>query len=246
MESTGQFIARKLADAGSFIFRKICFPFVKMVIERKYDSIIGKGSYLYKGTTLEGKDCIADKVELENVKVGFSSFIGRDSVISNTRIGRYTCIAGLKTAIGRHPVKGECISIHPAFYSTTAQYGYTYVKSNPDIEFEEAGFTDKNHHLNITIGNDVWIGKGVMITDGVTIGDGAVVGACSLVLSDVEPYAIYAGIPARKVGERFDEETVEKLLELRWWDKGEAWIEEHAKDFCNPGLVLSNIDAHRY
>ena len=79
MESTGEFIARKLADAGSFIYRKICFPFVKMGIERKCDSIIGKGAYLYNGTTLEGRDCIGDKVELANVKVGYSSFIGRDS-----------------------------------------------------------------------------------------------------------------------------------------------------------------------
>ena len=65
-----------------------------------------------------------------------------------------------------------------------------------------------------------------MITDGVTIGDGAVVGARSLVTSDIEPYAIYAGTPAKKIGSRFDEETVEKLLKLRWWDKGEDWIKE--------------------
>ena len=240
MESTGQFIMRKLADTGSFIYRRICFPFVKIVIERKYDSIIGKGAYLYKGTVLEGRNCIADKAELEHVEVGYSSFIGRDSVISNTRIGRYSCIAGLNTAIGRHPVKGECLAVHPAFYSSTGQYGYTYVKDDSVEKFEEARFTDKNHYINITIGNDVWIGKGVMITDGVTVGDGAVVGAGSLVLSDVEPYAIYAGVPAKRIGERFDEETVKKLLNLRWWDKGDEWITEHSKEFCNPGLFLSN------
>ena len=238
VETTGQFIVRKLGNAGSAIYRKLIFPFVKMGIERKSDSIIGKGAYLYNGSSLEGKDFIGDKAELSNVRMGYSSFIGRDSVVSNTQVGRFTCIAGLQTAIGRHPIKGECISVHPAFYSPEAQYGYTYAK---DAYFEEVKYTDKDHNICITIGNDVWIGKGVVITDGVTIGDGAVIGACSLVLSDVEPYAIYAGVPAKKVGERFDADTVGKLLALRWWDKGEEWIAEHAEEFRNPGEFIRRM-----
>ena len=229
MESAGAFALRKIADAGSAIYRKLAFPFVKIGIERKRDSIIGKGAYLYKGTTLEGRDYVADKAELANVNLGYSSYIGPGSVISNTKIGRYTCVAGLETAIGRHPVKGENISVHPAFYSVAKQYGYTYVN---ETSFEEAKFTEEGY--NILIGNDVWIGRGVMICDGVTVADGAVIGAGSLVTSDVEPYAIYAGIPAKKIGQRFDDETIGRLLELKWWDKDRAWIEEHAKEFANP------------
>ena len=216
MESAGQFLSRKFADAGSAIYRKLVFPFVKAGIERGSDSIIGKGAYLYKGTVLEGRDYIGDKAELANVHMGYSSYVGAGSVISNTKIGRYSCIAGLETAIGRHPVKGECVSVHPAFYSSAAQYGYTYVK---DSTYEEQQFTDRENGYNITIGNDVWIGRGVMITDGVTIGDGAVIGARSLVISDVAPYAIYAGTPAMRIGFRFDEETIKKLLAIRWWER---------------------------
>lgn len=231
METFGAFIARKISYAGSALYRKVVFPFVRMGIERKCDSIIGKGAYLYKGTQLAGKDYIGDRAELANVSVGYSTYIGPGSNISNARIGRFTCIAGLETAIGRHPVKGENVSIHPAFYSTAAQYGYTYAKST---SYEEAVYTDKENGFNITIGNDVWIGRGVMITDGVTIGDGAVVGARSLVTSDVEPYAIYAGTPAKKIGSRFDDETAAKLLDIRWWDRDEAWIRENAASFCDP------------
>ncbi len=235
MESTGTFIRRKLNDAGSALYRNLIFPFVKIAIERKCDSIIGKGAYLNKGSVLEGKDFIGNRVELSNVRMGFSSYIGPYSRISNTKIGRYTCIAGLETANGRHPVKGENISIHPAFYSKLAQYGYSY----EDItSFEEILLADKEKGYNIVIGNDVWIGKGVMITDGVTVGDGAVIGARSLLTCDVEPYAIYAGTPAKKIGMRFDEETAKKLLELRWWDKEEAWIAEHAAEFKNPGEFI--------
>ena len=235
MESTGEFAKRKLSDLGSAIYRKLIFPFVKMGIERRSDSIIGKGAYLYKGTALEGKDHIGDKAELSNVSMGYSSYVGAGSVISNTKIGRYTCIAGLETAIGRHPVKGECVSIHPAFYSTAAQYGYTYAK---ETTFEEVKYSDKENGYNITIGNDVWIGRSVMITDGVTIGDGAVIGAGSLVTGDVEPFAIYAGTPAKKVGQRFDDDIIKKLLAIRWWERDEAWIEKHAEEFKDPAAFV--------
>ena len=237
MESTGKYIKRKLNDVGSALYRNLIFPFAKIAIERRCDSIIGKGAYLNKGTVLEGKDFIGNKVELSNVKVGYSSYIGPYSRISNTKIGKYTCIAGLETAIGRHPVKGENISIHPAFYSKEAQYGYTY---EDNTSFVETLFADKENGFNIVIGNDVWLGKGVMITDGVTVGDGAVIGARSLVTSDIEPYAIYAGSPAKKIGSRFDEETVSKLLGLRWWDKGEEWIKEHSAQFRNPGEFINS------
>ncbi len=232
MESSGKYILRKLKDLLSVIYRNIVYPFVKIGIERKYDSIICKGAYLGKGTVIEGRNYIGNRTELSNVSVGYSSYIGPDSRVSNTRIGRYSCIAGLETAIGSHPVKGENISIHPAFYSTKKQYGYTYATED---SYEEVRYTDKEKGYNITIGSDVWIGRDVMITDGVKIGDGAVIGARSLVLSDIEPYAIYTGIPAKKKGSRFDKETVSKLIELRWWDKDEAWIKEHAASFKNPG-----------
>ena len=235
MESTGKYICRKFSDAGSVLYRNVIFPFVKIGVERRCDSIIGKGTYLNKGTVLEGKDFIGNRAELSNVRMGFSSYIGPGSVISNTKIGKYTCIAGLETATGRHPVKGENVSVHPAFYSSAAQYGYTYEKHT---SFEEVKYADRENGYTIIIGNDVWIGRGVMITDGVTIGDGAVIGARSLVTTDVEPYTIYAGSPAKKIGERFDEDTVKKLLELRWWDKGEVWIKEYADKFKNPGELI--------
>ncbi len=230
MEPTLSFCRRKIRDIGSYIYRGLVYPFVKMAMERRCDSIIGKGAYLYKGCFLEGRDYIGDKADLANVRIGRSTYIGPQSNISNARIGRYCCIAGLETAEGRHPVKGECLAVHPAFYSTSAQYGYTYVRED---SFEEMKYADSQNGYSIVIGNDVWIGRGVMILDGITVGDGAVVGANSLVTSDIEPYAIYAGTPARKVGERFDAKTAEKLLKLRWWDKDEKWIASNAERFAN-------------
>jgi acetyltransferase-like isoleucine patch superfamily enzyme len=55
---------------------------------------------------------------------------------------------------------------------------------------------------DVIIGHRVWIGYGALVLPGVSIGEGAVVGAGAVVTKDVEPFAIVAGNPARKIGER--------------------------------------------
>jgi len=68
------------------------------------------------------------------------------------------------------------------------------------------------------IGNDVWIGYGATIMPGVTVGHGAIIATASVVTKDVPPYAIVGGNPAAFLRTRFDEETVSRLLAIRWWD----------------------------
>lgn len=68
------------------------------------------------------------------------------------------------------------------------------------------------------VGNDVWIGQNATILPGVHIGDGAIIGANSVVAKHVEPYSIVAGNPARFIRKRFDEEMINLLLEVRWWN----------------------------
>jgi acetyltransferase-like isoleucine patch superfamily enzyme len=71
---------------------------------------------------------------------------------------------------------------------------------------------------DVIIGNDVWIGYGALILSGVKIGDGAVIGAGAVITKDVEPYSIVTGNPARLIRKRFDDDTIRKLLEIKWWD----------------------------
>lgn len=89
-----------------------------------------------------------------------------------------------------------------------------------------------------TIGNDVWIGFGATILGGVTIGDGAVIAANSLVTKDVPPYTIVGGNPAREIRKRFDEKTIERLLQVQWW----SWPEERILQLM-PQLLANDIDA---
>ena len=87
------------------------------------------------------------------------------------------------------------------------------------------------------IGNDVWIGQNAVILPGVRIGDGVIIGANSVVGSDIDPYTIVVGNPARKIRKRFDDELIVLLLKFKWWDK----------DICEinnliPLLTCSNIE----
>ena len=65
---------------------------------------------------------------------------------------------------------------------------------------QSAEFADRGG--DVVIGDRVWIGYRAIILPGVTIGEGAVIGSGSVVTKDVEPFAIVAGNPARKIGER--------------------------------------------
>ena len=90
------------------------------------------------------------------------------------------------------------------------------------------------------IENDVWIGQNAVILPGVHIGDGAIIGANSVVGSDVDPYTIVAGNPARVLRKRFDDELIDLMLRFKWWDKS---IEEI--NALIPILTSSDLDTVR-
>ena len=118
------------------------------------------------------------------------------------------------------------------FIFTGANHSLKSLSTYPfPIFFEEWDLDVKNitdawdNKGNIIIGNDVWIGYEAVIHSGVTIGDGAVIGTHAVVTKDVPPYTIVGGVPAKPIRRRFDDATIAKLLELKWWD----WPEERIK-----------------
>lgn len=82
------------------------------------------------------------------------------------------------------------------------------------------------------IGNDVWIGYGATLMPGVQVGDGAIVAAQAVVTKTVPPYAIVGGNPAQVIRYRFDEATVEALLEMQWWHWEIEKITRHLPVIC--------------
>ena len=68
------------------------------------------------------------------------------------------------------------------------------------------------------IGNDVWIGENVTILPGVHIDDGAIIGMNSVVSHNVDAYSVVAGNPIKFIRKRFDDELINIMKKLKWWD----------------------------
>lgn len=148
-------------------------------------------------------------------EVGVCTYSGRDILIESKEasIGSFCSIGcGVRLGHGEHPL--HMLTTSPYLYFDELEYKREDMPSHPEYWEAKA----------IHIGNDVWIGDRVFVKNGVNIGDGAVVGAGSLVTKDVPPYAIVAGVPARIIRFRFDEQTISKLLELKWWELDEEII----------------------
>jgi virginiamycin A acetyltransferase len=136
-----------------------------------------------------------------------------------TSVGRYCSVFPTVRRFNmNHPMNIK--STHPFFYDTLEGW----------VKNETVPLT------TLKIGNDVWIGHNAIIHSTVeTIGDGAVIAAGSVVSNNVPPYAVVAGYPARVVRFRFSENTIQRLLEEKWWLKS---IDELSKELEDPPRPL--------
>lgn len=105
--------------------------------------------------------------------------------------------------------------------------------------FDEYRFTENGYAAEI--GNDVWIGDGVTIMEGVSVADGTIVAARTNLVKNMEPYSIIAGNPARVIRYQFEKNEIDFLMKLRWLDKPEAWLEEHAEFFADIKKLILKI-----
>ena len=148
-------------------------------------------------------------------RIGRGTFAGNMKVLhwgesATLKIGAFCSIAdGVRIVLG-----GE----HGTDRVTT--YPFDVFRNMRDIAAELPGTKG-----NVVIGNDVWIGLDAMILSGVSVGNGAVIGASSVVASDVPPYSIVVGNPARVIKKRFDDVTIARLEQIQWWGRSDERIE---------------------
>ncbi|EKD71290.1 MAG: Chloramphenicol acetyltransferase [uncultured bacterium] len=102
--------------------------------------------------------------------------------------------------------------------------------SNVPLEAQSKGDT--------IVGNDVWIGNSATIMPGIKIGDGAIIATNSVITKDVAPYTIVGGNPAKLIRKRFDDETIQTLLKMKWWDWDIEKITKNARDIATGNVEL--------
>ena len=176
----------------------------------------GKKRKLFRAR--HGETVILNRKLREKGIIGRDTYVGLGCHISDksTRIGKFCSIAE-NVMIGT--------TTHPTGFLTTSTIPYKDIHHITDgLVVPDDKRVKYTYSRPVTIGNDVWIGMNVVIMDGITIGDGAVIGAGAIVTHDVPPYAVAVGVPARVMRYRFDEETVRRLLKVRWWDRPDEVI----------------------
>ena len=208
------------------IFKKIGALALRIYYRITYKNVrLGSNSKIKPGSVFGGFNLIGNNSSFFG-KIGHDSYIGRNCLIY-AEIGNYTSIGdNVKCIFASHPIE-KFVSTSPVFYSTLKQNGHTYIDRQ---KYNEVLLQD-NKKVPCIIGNDVWIGTNVLIMGKVTIGDGAVLAAGSVVTKDVKPFSIVAGVPAKEIRRRFDDHTINFLLETQWWNKDEEWIKNNADAF---------------
>ena len=176
--------------------------------------------------------------------LGKNVFVGNNAIISDCRVGRFSYFSpearchnatvGSFCSIGHEVVIG--LSKHPTQFVSTSPVFYSPGNWAFRTKFTEKQMFDE--HASVQIGSDVWIGARAMITDGVKIGDGAVIASAAMVVKNVAPYSIVGGVPARLIRMRFNEEQIERLMALKWWDKSEDWLKQHGPKFHDLNFLL--------
>ena len=116
------------------------------------------------------------------------------------QIGDYIHVAVFCSLIGAEKIQLDdfCnLSSRVSIYSSNDDYSGQYM-TNPMVPPEFTGVS----HAAVHVGKHVIIGSGSVVLPGVRLEEGAGVGALSLVTHHCETFGIYAGVPARRIGER--------------------------------------------
>jgi phosphonate metabolism protein (transferase hexapeptide repeat family) len=161
-----------------------------------------------KGCRLGRYAAIGERCVLREVNVGDFTYFERNAEAIYTEIGKFCSIAA-NTRINalEHPI--ERITQHKVSYRPNEYFRWLGV---------EADFKARRQRKRVRIGHDVWVGHGAVILPGVRIGNGAVIGANAVVTHNVDAYEIMAGVPARRLRQRFLPEISERIEALAWWD----------------------------
>lgn len=162
----------------------------------------------FLGLAAYGEDVhISKKASLHNpgrITIGSHVRIDDFCVLSagegGIEIGDYIHIAVYCALIGAGKITiGDFgnLSSRTSIYSSNDDYSGTHL-TNPTVPEQFTGVFS----ANVTIGRHTIIGCGAVVLPGVSLEEGVAVGALSLVKENCATFGIYAGVPARRIGER--------------------------------------------
>lgn len=170
---------------------------------------------IYLNTVIKNPRIIIGDYTIYNDFVGDPTLFEKNNVLYHYPVNNDCLIIGKFCSIAC----GAKFIFNSANHALKSLSTYTFPLFYDEWGLEKANVADAwDNKGDIVIGNDVWIGYDAIIMAGVRIGDGAIIGTRAVVTKDVPPYTIIGGVPAKEIRKRFDEDTISRLLELKWWD----------------------------
>ncbi|MDD5433089.1 MAG: acyltransferase [Candidatus Pacebacteria bacterium] len=174
---------------------------------------IGKNIYIGPRVKLKAIDggsiIIGDNCEINECTKIFSGG-GKIIIEENCMINDYVQIGAMEADITIH--SNSSINSFCFISSRGSLTIGSNVAIGPQVVIitDNHKFSDKNIPIKhqgdikgkIIIGDDVWVGAGCKILSGVKIGNGVVVGAGAVVTKNLEPFKVYAGVPAKFLKDR--------------------------------------------
>lgn len=192
---------------------KLLYLYSKLILRLQYPSI--------RESTIHRTSKVGYRSNVIRLKMDKYSYMGNNSSIMNTNIGKFCSIASY-CAIGggEHPT--NWVSTSPCFYGQSSSI--------------KGKFSNKEYNDSkvVNIGNDVWIGEKCFIKSGISIGDGVIIGSHTVVTKDIPPYAIAVGSPAKVIKYRFNDDIIKQLLDIQWWNFDDIKLEKYSNLFDNP------------
>ncbi|MDQ2086742.1 acetyltransferase [Herbivorax sp. ANBcel31] len=212
----------------------------------KYENLVPE-NYTKEKKMLTEKPTIAKTTCIKKSYLGRWTEIGDFSSIVESEIGDFTYLAGHNNVI--YSNVGKFCSIashvrinpgnHPMWRVTQHHMTYRRLQYGLDNNDDEE-FFDWRRSKKVEIGHDVWLGHGVVIMPGVKVGIGSVIGSGAVVTKDIPDYSIAVGVPAKVIKKRFDDFTIKKIIDSKWWEWEKETIENKFKELIDLDLFLKN------
>lgn len=203
-----------------------------MFIKAKIDntSTIVNSKVDYEGVVVYRNSRIQNSTLCNRVTIGDDSIIFQSNLDKKCTISRRNIISRSTIGVGTSTQGNTTIRFASVGKYCAIAWNVTIGAPNHDMhrlgmaELDYI-FEDEPHEqltsfeeLSCCIGNDVWVAAGAHVLRNVHVADGAVIAANAVVTKDVPPYAIVGGIPAKIIGYRFNQDIIESLLRIKWWD----------------------------